>query len=348
MKKLIAYLLENAKLHGIRHFSFGTVILQREKTLLLKCRTGNVTPDIYNIPCGKITENEDVFADLDREIFQATKLKNCKVSDYLNYFDTEDSNGIKNRQFNFVIQYNDNSPLQLDVEKYSGYLWITRAEMQYYPLTTEVKNLLQGYYLTNCEIPRYLLIKQALEEGIQRFVVGAVVAKGDKILCLKRASTDFMGGIDELPSGRVEIGESLESALVREIKEETNLNIAKISDYLGHFDYSSKSGNKTRQFNFVVIPTIDAQVGISSEHEGFAWISTKEIDRYQLSGEVKNIIKQYFSVEKPTATTHFNTFLGPKRTRDPQEDITEQKRSTKVLRLNSEVPSETPTLPSKL
>ena len=64
-----------------------------------------------------------------------------------------------------------------------------------------------------------ILTKEAQNDNISRYVVGAVVEKDFKILLLERPKEDFMGGIYELPSGEVEKGESLDVTLYREINE---------------------------------------------------------------------------------------------------------------------------------
>ena len=103
------------------------------------------------------------------------------------------------------------------------------------------------------------LLAEAKSEGLVRYVVGAVIAEEDTVLLLRRKMDDFMGGIYELPSGQVDGGESLESALRREVFEETGLEIAEIHRHLSNFDYESKSDTRTRQFNFEVRCAAQAQ-----------------------------------------------------------------------------------------
>lgn len=93
---------------------------------------------------------------------------------------------------------------------------------------------------------------QAQADGIQKLVVGAVVRIDGKFLVLERDPDDFMGGLVELPSGTVGPGEEPLTALAREVAEETGLTVSAVAKYLGSFDYTSGSGKKTRQLNFLV------------------------------------------------------------------------------------------------
>ena len=133
------------------------------------------------------------------------------------------------------------------------------------------------------------LVKEAKLNGINRYVVGAIILKNDKVLLLERPKDDFMGGIYELPSGKVEDGESLNIALYREVEEETDLRIREIKKYLGHFDYESKSGKKTRQFNFAV--TVEEPVEVRlTEHEDYVWVDKNQLHEYLVTDSVKQIL----------------------------------------------------------
>ncbi|TLF58765.1 NUDIX domain-containing protein [Nocardia cyriacigeorgica] len=114
------------------------------------------------------------------------------------------------------------------------------------------------------------LTTQAERDGVQQLVVGAVVEHDGRILLLRRRGDDFMGGIWELPSGKVEPGESLECALTREVQEETGLQVAGIGRYVDSFDYRSGSGKRSRQFNFVVECVAPEPVRLT-EHDAYTW-----------------------------------------------------------------------------
>ena len=133
------------------------------------------------------------------------------------------------------------------------------------------------------------LMKKAQENKINRYVVGAVIQRDSSILLLKRPKDDFMGGIYELPSGKVEDGESLDIALYREVEEETSLKIIEINRYLGHFDYESKSGKKTRQFNFAVTVGEFLEIKLQ-EHDNYAWARKDELHQYPVTDSVKQVL----------------------------------------------------------
>lgn len=143
------------------------------------------------------------------------------------------------------------------------------------------------------------LLEQAKREGIEKNVVGAIIINEDrKILIMSRKTDDFMGGIDELPSGNMETGEDMIIALAREVKEETNCDMKEIVCYIDSFDYKSGSGKNARQYNFVIkVEQIDNI--ILTEHDAYTWQTVEEaIDNPKITNEVKETIKKYRKIMK--------------------------------------------------
>lgn len=132
------------------------------------------------------------------------------------------------------------------------------------------------------------LIDAADADGVTKHVVGAVISNaGGKVLLLHRVAEDYLGGLWELPSGGVEAGETLVEALHREVAEETGLTITAIGTYIGHFDYLSKSGKKTRQFNFTAT-TYERDTVKLTEHDAHLWTGPTEHKR--VSSAVRSIL----------------------------------------------------------
>lgn len=120
----------------------------------------------------------------------------------------------------------------------------------------------------------YLLEKGRID-GIEKNVVGAVVVKDNKFLILKRKLDDFMGGILEIPSGNMEQSEDITASIIREVKEETNLDVVSIEKFINTFDYISGSGKKARQYNFLV-KVNDGEIKLT-EHDEYSFLSIDEI-----------------------------------------------------------------------
>ena len=138
---------------------------------------------------------------------------------------------------------------------------------------------------------RYLL-EEAQKDNIKKIVVGGIILNRKReVLVVTRKPHDFLGGIDELPSGHLEAGETILQGMAREIKEETGMDIALIESYLNYFDYLSRSGKKTRQFNFVMIPKDDTRV-ILTEHNAYKWQTVQQaLANPKITDEVKSCLQ---------------------------------------------------------
>jgi 8-oxo-dGTP diphosphatase len=132
---------------------------------------------------------------------------------------------------------------------------------------------------------------EADRDQIQKIVMGGVIINNGKVLLLERPADDFMGGIHELPSGKLEEGESLKAGLIREIKEETGLDVNQVLRYLGSFDYLSGSGKKCRQYNFLVSVKNTEKI-VLTEHSSYLWVEKENIKKSKVTDSVKEILSK--------------------------------------------------------
>lgn len=153
------------------------------------------------------------------------------------------------------------------------------------------------------------LIERGKEDGIEKNVVGAIILNDkNEILILSRKLDDFMGGIDELPSGNMEKGEDIYQALVREVKEETNLDLKEVVCFINSFDYISGSGKKARQYNFAIKTEKNGEVKLT-EHDAYKWESIQSArENSKITDEVKECLEIYNfnnTSKLPTFECHF-------------------------------------------
>ena len=153
------------------------------------------------------------------------------------------------------------------------------------------------------------LIEKGKENGIEKNVVGAVILnEKNEVLIMNRKEDDFMGGIDELPSGNMEKGEDILEALTREVKEETNLDLSEVICFINSFDYISGSGKKARQYNFAIKVKKGGTIKLT-EHDSYKWESIQQArENSKITEEVKECLEIYAfnnKVSVPKFECHF-------------------------------------------
>lgn len=121
-------------------------------------------------------------------------------------------------------------------------------------------------------------------------VRGIIKNDNDEILIVKRhpkSKTD--PEMWELPGGKVEEGEFFTDALVREIKEETNLNV-NVGDFAEAIqnDYSHK---RTVQI-MMYLDVEDGEVKISEEHTDWMWADIEKIRTLDVSTSLEKMLKK--------------------------------------------------------
>lgn len=146
-------------------------------------------------------------------------------------------------------------------------------------------------FLRACVDSLYRLVEAAQRDGIDRITVGAIISRstpnGVAILLLRRSASDFLGGMDEVPGGGVESGEALAEALAREVLEESGLIVVETRAVLFAFDYKSRDGLPTRQFNLSV-RTLGDDVRLNPcEHQDFRWVTRANLVNTRCSPELE-------------------------------------------------------------
>lgn len=118
----------------------------------------------------------------------------------------------------------------------------------------------------------------------------AVVVKNGSFLVIRRAMKDEIGKESSwtLPGGRVENYEDPNKSVLREVKEETGLNVSLIKPI---FVWTGRKGSLWRIVIHYLCKYKSGKVKLSKEHSEFKWIDFKDLERVKLEKWVKERAK---------------------------------------------------------
>lgn len=118
-----------------------------------------------------------------------------------------------------------------------------------------------------------------MKQNMWQLCVCGVIKFDNEYLMIKHSLDDGdCAGFWEMPSGKVEYGETVEDGLNREVLEETGIDISKYPRrIIGISEYNSTKDNiikYTVQINFLIeIPSKQQSIELSKEHTDFVWAS---------------------------------------------------------------------------
>jgi 8-oxo-dGTP diphosphatase len=108
-------------------------------------------------------------------------------------------------------------------------------------------------------------------------VVAAVIFREGKVLCVQRTEheREYISLKWEFPGGKVEVGESREEALVREIAEELVVEIHELQ-YLTTVEHSYPDFYLTMHAYTCALKAGEVEL---REHLGLKWLAVEELDQ---------------------------------------------------------------------
>ena len=119
-------------------------------------------------------------------------------------------------------------------------------------------------------------------------VAGVIKDEKGKILITQRNLKKAQGGLWEFPGGKIEPNETREDAIVREIKEELDIDI-QVEKYLAErvFNYPEKD------INLIALECkkINGDVKLL-EHEDYRWIDNSELGNFEFAPADSFIIEK--------------------------------------------------------
>ena len=104
-------------------------------------------------------------------------------------------------------------------------------------------------------------------------VAAAVIRDGEKIFATMRGYGDFKG-LWEFPGGKIEVGETPQKALIREIKEELDADII-VGDLIGTIEFDYPDFHLSMDCFWC---ELQSEHVVLNEHEDAKWLSRAQLD----------------------------------------------------------------------
>ena len=119
-------------------------------------------------------------------------------------------------------------------------------------------------------------------------VVAALIWEGDRFLACQRPAHKARGLLWEFVGGKVEPGESLEEALIRECQEELDITVAPRDIFMEVIHEYPDLTVRLTLFN----ATIAEGTPKALEHHDIRWITVREIDGLEFCPADEEILKK--------------------------------------------------------
>jgi 8-oxo-dGTP diphosphatase len=125
--------------------------------------------------------------------------------------------------------------------------------------------------------------------------VGGVVVYEGRALLIRRGKPPLYGRW-VVPGGTVELGESLTEALVREMREETGLEVEP-GELLTVFDRIERQGGAVA-YHYVIVDYLcryrSGEARAASDALDVAWAAPHELDRFDLPPKALEVVQDAF------------------------------------------------------
>jgi mutator protein MutT len=132
------------------------------------------------------------------------------------------------------------------------------------------------------------------------FGVGAVMFEGDKVVLVRRGQPPLDGQCT-LPGGMVEVGETIEQALIREVEEETGW-IVRVVKQVALFDFIEKDARGRIRYHYILADFLcqrtEGDLMAGSDAKEVRLVPLDELADYQLTPKALEVIREAWKISK--------------------------------------------------
>jgi 8-oxo-dGTP diphosphatase len=149
-----------------------------------------------------------------------------------------------------------------------------------------------GYRNNESAPERFIFMTESQPFEAPQVAVGAIVVKDEKILLVKRFKAPHKD-LWAIPGGSVELGETLQEAAEREIREETGLTI-KAKEPVYTFDLIERENNGNIRFHYVIVDVFAAYISgelcAADDALDARWFTAKELEHIAMSDSTWDLL----------------------------------------------------------
>jgi mutator protein MutT len=130
--------------------------------------------------------------------------------------------------------------------------------------------------------------------------VGAVIVHDGQVLIVKRRY-EPLAGRWSLPGGTLELGETLEAGVIREMREETGLDV-EVGPVIEVFDRIMLDDTRRVRYHFVLVDYLCRPVGgelaAGSDVDRAIFVDPVSLDEYDLTPKAQAVIQRALELER--------------------------------------------------
>jgi 8-oxo-dGTP diphosphatase len=128
--------------------------------------------------------------------------------------------------------------------------------------------------------------------------VGGVVIRDGRALLIKRGSAPLKDQWS-IPGGTLELGESIQEGVRRELLEETGIEV-RVGELIEVFDRIFRDDAGKIQYHFVIVDylceAISGEARAASDVTDVAWVKEEDLWNYKLTEAATRVIRRAFAM----------------------------------------------------
>jgi len=143
--------------------------------------------------------------------------------------------------------------------------------------------------------------------------IGGVVIEDGRALLIRRGSEPLRGQWS-IPGGTLEIGESLQAGVARELQEETGLEV-RVLDLIEVFDriFPAEADGESRpgigpKFHYVIVDylceRVSGEARAASDVTDVAFAREEELEKFQLTETATRVLRRAFAMDRERQKVH--------------------------------------------